>query len=125
MLECEITPLRSGHDQSILKDIPELIFDYFSEEVRPNLRDSPFIRLPVDTIPGQRIFVFEYLKENLLSLVKRGMSKQTAKNIPKDSLRGLVELHSQDINLDTWIIRNIHKTKMLKSGKSQTPRRTI
>ncbi|KAF1921810.1 kinase domain-containing protein [Ampelomyces quisqualis] len=87
----------SGHDQFILKDIPELIFHHFNKEVRPNLRDSPFIRLPVDTIPEERIFVLRYLKEDLLSLVRREISMQTTKRILKDSLRGLVELHSQDI----------------------------
>jgi len=77
--------------------MPELVFDHFNEEIRPNLRDSPFIRLPVDTIPEERIFVFSWLKEDLLSLVRREISMQTKKHILKDSLRGLVELHSQDI----------------------------
>ncbi|KAF1842332.1 kinase-like protein [Cucurbitaria berberidis CBS 394.84] len=71
----------SGQDRYILKDIPELIFDHFNEEIRPNLRDSPFIRLPVDTIPNKHIFI----------------SMHVTKKILKDSLRGLVELHSQDI----------------------------
>lgn len=87
----------SGHNQFILKDIPELIFDHFNEEIRPNLRDSPFIRLPVDTIPDERIFVFRYLKEDLLSLVRKQISMHVTKKILKDSLRGLNELHSQDI----------------------------
>ena len=95
--ECLITLFRSGHDRFILKDIPELIFNHFNEEIRPNLRDCPFIRLPVDTISGERIFVFRYLKEDLLSVVKRDISMQSAKRILKDSLRGLVELHDQDV----------------------------
>jgi hypothetical protein len=94
---CKLTFFRSGHDQFILKDIPELIFDHFNEEIRPNLGNSPFIRLPADTIPSERIFVFEYLKEDLLSLVRKHISMHATKKILKDILRGLVEMHNQDI----------------------------
>jgi hypothetical protein len=73
------------------------MFDHFNEEIRPNLRDSPFLRLPVDTITGHRVFVFRYLTEDLLSLVRKQISMPLTKKILKDSLRGLVNIHSQDI----------------------------
>jgi serine/threonine protein kinase len=80
-----------------LKDVPKLIFNHFNEEVRPNLRDSPFIRLPVDTVSDQRILVFKYLKEDLLTLVRKKIPTDATKRILKDSLKGLAEMHDQDI----------------------------
>jgi hypothetical protein len=93
----ELIISRSGHHRFILKDIPELIFDHVNEEVRPDLRDSHFIRLPVDTIPDKRVFIFRYLKEDLLSLVRKQIPMPITRRILKDSLSGLNEMHSQDI----------------------------
>jgi serine/threonine protein kinase len=88
---------RSGHDRCILKDVPEVMFNHFNEEIRPNLRDSPFLRLPMDSISDQRILVFKYLEEDLLSLVRKRIPMHLTKRILKDSLKGLVEMHEQDI----------------------------
>ncbi|KAE8354059.1 putative calcium/calmodulin dependent protein kinase [Aspergillus coremiiformis] len=87
----------SGHDKFILKDIPQNIFDNFTENIRPRLRQSPYIRLPCDTIPGQRIFVYKYMTDDFLSLVKRGISVRARKQILKSSLLGIAELHERHI----------------------------
>lgn len=88
---------RSGQENFVLKDIPEAIFSSFNEDIRPRLRESPFLRLPCDTIPNQRTFVYKYLDDDLLSLVRKQLPVQARKQILKASLRGIAELHSHDI----------------------------
>ncbi|KFY43408.1 hypothetical protein V494_02007 [Pseudogymnoascus sp. VKM F-4513 (FW-928)] len=87
----------SGHDRFILKDIPEDIFSNFNERIRPQLHESLNIRLPLDTIPDQRIFVYKCLTDDFLSLVRKQISMQSRKRILRDSLRGIAELHDQGI----------------------------
>ncbi|DAA79010.1 TPA_exp: Uncharacterized protein A8136_2795 [Trichophyton benhamiae CBS 112371] len=87
----------SGQENFVLKDIPEAIFSSFNEDIRPRLRESPFLRLPCDTIPNQRTFVYKYLDDDLLSLVRKQLPVQARKQILKASLRGIAELHSHDI----------------------------
>lgn len=72
---------RSGQDQFILKDVPKEIFSNFNEIIRLQLHESPFKRLPCDDIPDQPILVYKYLKDDFLSLVKRGISMRTRKQI--------------------------------------------
>ncbi|KAH9211828.1 putative calcium/calmodulin dependent protein kinase [Leptodontidium sp. 2 PMI_412] len=91
----------SGKDQFILKDIPEAIFSSFNEQIQPKIRESLYIRLPWDTIPGQRIFVYKYLTDDFLSLVRNQIPKRATKQILRDSLRGIAELHDQQtVHLD-------------------------
>jgi hypothetical protein len=87
----------NGETRFILKDIPEPVFDHYNHEIQPNLLKSRFIRVPLDVIPEQRIFVFKYLDSDLLSLVRKGISDRNAKGILKDSLMGLAELHGRDV----------------------------
>ncbi|KAJ5216913.1 calcium/calmodulin dependent protein kinase, partial [Penicillium chermesinum] len=88
---------RSGEDTFVLKDIPRDIFDNFNENIRPRLRQSPHIRLPCDTIPGQRIFVYKYTTDGFLGLVRRGISMRARKQILKSTMLGIAELHEQQI----------------------------
>ena len=53
----------------------------FNEIIRLQLHESPFKRLPCDDIPDQPILVYKYLKDDFLSLVKRGISMRTRKQI--------------------------------------------
>ncbi|PGH16902.1 serine/threonine protein kinase [Polytolypa hystricis UAMH7299] len=87
----------SGQDKFILKDILKAIFSSFNEDIRPRLRESPFLQLPHDTIPDQRIFVYRYMNNDFLSLVRKQLSMQARKQILKASLRGIAELHNHDI----------------------------
>jgi hypothetical protein len=93
----KLTSIRSGKDQFILKDIPHAIFSNFNEKIRPQLRESRYLRLPWDTIPGQRVFVYKYLTDDFLSLVRKQIPMRVTKQILKDSLRGIAELHDQHI----------------------------
>ncbi|KFY90857.1 hypothetical protein V500_04927 [Pseudogymnoascus sp. VKM F-4518 (FW-2643)] len=81
----------------MLKDISEDILSNFNEKIRPQLRESPFIRLPWDTIPNQRIFVYKYLTDDILSLIREQISIRARKRILRDSLRGIAELHDQEV----------------------------
>lgn len=92
-----LTAHRSGQSTFVLKDIPKAIFSSFNEDVRPRLSKSPFLRLPHDTIPDHRVFVYKYMDDDFLSLVRKQIPMQTRKQILKASLKGIAELHSHDI----------------------------
>ncbi|KAI0545242.1 kinase domain-containing protein [Xylaria curta] len=87
----------SGNSNFVLKDIPTSIFSNFNEHIRPKLCDHPHIRLPSDTIKDQHIFVYKYLTDDFLSLVRKKTSLRARKQILKASLRGIAELHDRDI----------------------------
>jgi hypothetical protein len=50
-----------------------------------------------DTCANQSIFVFKYLRENLLGLVQKNLPITTTKKVLKDALRGLAAMHDKDI----------------------------
>ncbi|KAF2805165.1 serine/threonine protein kinase [Mytilinidion resinicola] len=87
----------SEDEKFVLKDIPEAIFSNFNDLILPHLRDSPYIRLPCDSIPNQRVFVYKYLADDLLSLIRRSISMKARRQILKAALRGIAELHSRDV----------------------------
>ncbi|CEL10715.1 hypothetical protein ASPCAL13829 [Aspergillus calidoustus] len=87
----------SGQDKVVLKDIPKDIFDNFNQKIRPRLPKSPYIRMPWDTVPGQRILVYNHLSNNFLSLVKENISLQARKQILKATLSDIAGLHDQHI----------------------------
>jgi hypothetical protein len=80
-----------------LKSVPRLIHSSFNEDLLPRLGKSRFIRLPCDTIPNQRIYVYKYMDNDLLSLVRREASIKARKQILKARLQGIAELHSHDM----------------------------
>ncbi|KAL3469721.1 kinase-like domain-containing protein [Aspergillus californicus] len=99
-------PQESGLDRFVLKDIPKAMFDNFNEEIRPQLPKSLYVRLPWDTVPGQRILVYKYLPHDFLALVKENISLQARKQILKASLLGIADLHDQHIvHLDMVVER--------------------
>ena len=81
----------------MLKDIPQNIFSAFNEDIRPRLPQTPRIRLPVDTIPDQRIFVYRYLDDDFLSLVRNQIPVRARKEILKATLQGIADMHDRDI----------------------------
>jgi hypothetical protein len=80
-----------------MKDIPRDIFSGFSEKIWPRLRKSPYIRLPWDIIPDQRIFVYRYLNDDFLNPVRKQIPLQARKQILKAILQGIAELHDRDV----------------------------
>jgi serine/threonine protein kinase len=65
--------------------------------LQPKLAESPYLRAVQDTIPGQRMFVNEYLSDHLLNFAWKPLPLGTQKRILRDALRGLAAMHAQDI----------------------------
>ncbi|KAJ0420974.1 kinase-like domain-containing protein [Aspergillus carlsbadensis] len=76
---------------------PIMAVTMINQDIWPHLPNSPNIRLPWDTVPGQRVLVYKYLSHDFLSLVKDNISLQARKQILKNSLLGLAELHDRHI----------------------------
>ncbi|GAB1739782.1 hypothetical protein NU219Hw_g4719t1 [Hortaea werneckii] len=89
----------NGHREYVLKDIPEHIHDHFNQEIRPQLQyGSPNrLRLPIDTIPQQRIFVYEHLESDFLNLLRQRPSLDARRRILRTSLEAIADLHKRDI----------------------------
>ncbi|CAK1354283.1 hypothetical protein CB0940_01846 [Cercospora beticola] len=88
-----------GREKFVLKDIPQNIFSNFNVRIWPRLREnpSPKIRLPIDTIPGRRTYVYQYLQSDLFSLVKDNISMRARRQILKRTLQAIADLHYQDV----------------------------
>ena len=71
-------------------------FKYYQDMQRA-LGTSRHLRLLQDTIPDRSMFVYEYLKDHLLSLAQKDLPLPLTKRILKDALHGLAELHHKDI----------------------------
>ncbi|KAE8829708.1 hypothetical protein P3342_008312 [Pyrenophora teres f. teres] len=87
----------SGKDQFVLKDIPRNIFLNFNENIRPKLPRTSRILLPLDTIPNEQIFVYEYLKDDFLNLVRKQIPMRARKQILKATLEGIADMHDRDV----------------------------
>lgn len=80
-----------------MKDTPKDIYSSFNENIRPRLGEHENLRLPSDTIPGKCIFVYKYLTDDFLSLVKRQVLMAERRQVLKACLQGLAELHDRDM----------------------------
>jgi len=86
---------RCENQKSVVKNI---LADYtYYEDMQRALGSSRFLRVLQDTIPDRSMFVYKYLKDHLLFLVQRDLPLLLIKRILKDALRGLAELHHQNI----------------------------
>lgn len=108
----------------MLKDIPESILSHFNERLWPRLcKDtSALLRLPFDTIPDQRIFVYKYLTDEFLCLVREQIPMQARRHILKVSLQAIAELHDRDI---VHLGHTIHPPSGLEADLLQTSSLTI
>ena len=84
-----------GNQQFVLKDVLGGI--QFCLDMQQALSLSRDLRLIQDTIPERPMFVYAYLKDHLLSLAQEDLPFPLTKRILNDALRGLAELHHQDI----------------------------
>ncbi|KAL2176137.1 kinase-like domain-containing protein [Thermothelomyces heterothallicus CBS 202.75] len=82
--------------QFILKDMIKGEFDYQLSLQTP-LAPCPHIRVLVDTIRDDEMFVYGFLPGDLLHLSQQALSKQTRRHILKSALLGLAELHDRGI----------------------------
>ncbi|KAK2809389.1 hypothetical protein FQN50_003848 [Emmonsiellopsis sp. PD_5] len=88
----------AGDRKFILKYIHTVNFEDLQEINNKLLRGSAnHVRLARDTIPGASMFVFEYFADHLLNLTQKDLPSEVKKGILKDALRGIAELHDQDI----------------------------
>lgn len=62
-----------------------------------DLRTSPYVRVAVDEVPEQSMFVYRYLRESLLSFAQREVSISVVRRVLRDSLRGIAALHKRGI----------------------------
>ena len=76
--------------------MPNNDFKYFQDMFR-DLRTSPYVRVAVDEVPEQSIFVYNYLRESLLPFAQRDVSISMVKRVLRDSLRGIAALHERGI----------------------------
>ena len=51
----------------------------------------------MDTIPDQRVFVYEYLKDDFSSLVRGQLPMRARQEILKATLQGIAHVHDRDI----------------------------
>ncbi|KAH7391070.1 kinase-like domain-containing protein [Phaeosphaeria sp. MPI-PUGE-AT-0046c] len=103
VLQEETSPLRrvysaTANDQKfILKYVDEVNLKDL-QDINKRLRGSAnHVRLVKDAIPEKSMFVFQYFKDHLLRLAQKELPIAVTKQILKDALRGIVELHDQDI----------------------------
>lgn len=112
---------RDGGEKFVLKEIPRNNYE-FRLEIYERLGICPYVRGLEDAVLSHSIFVFKYLKENLLELVQKRIPIAVTKRILRDALRGLAALHDKDIvhngnealGLHTakrWLIKARHQTK--------------
>lgn len=76
----------------------------FDENIKPRLDRTPYIRLPLDTIPEQRILVYKYLTDDFLNIAKKAIPIRAKRRIIRDSLRGKLLSYMTDI-LSILVIR--------------------
>jgi serine/threonine protein kinase len=62
-----------------------------------SLRSCPYLRLSQDVILEQSTLVYVYFTDHLLNLAQKDLPLALTKRILKDTLRGLVALHDQNI----------------------------
>lgn len=89
--------LSVGNQKFILKYVHEVNFKDL-QDINNRLRGGAnHVRLVNDTIPEKSMFVFQYFADHLLHLVQKDLPLTATKRILKDALRGIAELHDQDI----------------------------
>ncbi|QSS60257.1 hypothetical protein I7I51_05054 [Histoplasma capsulatum] len=87
----------AGDRKFILKYIHTVNFGDL-QEINNRLRGgADHVRLVQDTIPEKSMFVFEYYADHLLNITQKDLPLKVKKEILKRALRGIAELHDQDI----------------------------
>ncbi|KAH6652995.1 kinase-like domain-containing protein [Truncatella angustata] len=86
----------SENKRYVLKNLDAPEYNY-ALSLQPKLADSPYLRAVTDTIPGQKMFVNEYLTDHLMNFAWKPMPLLTQKRILRDALRGLATMHANNI----------------------------
>jgi serine/threonine protein kinase len=89
--------LSASNQKFILKYVHEVNFKDL-QDINNRLRGcANYVRLVNDIIPEKSMFVFQYFSDHLLRLIQKDLPLAATKQILKDALRGIAELHDQDI----------------------------
>lgn len=80
----------------VLKTLFEPEYNY-ALSIQNKFADNPYLRAVRDTIPGEKMFVNEYLRDDLLNFAWKEIPLTTQKRILRDALRGLAAMHEHDI----------------------------
>jgi hypothetical protein len=83
-------------EQYILKDILPGDFEH-SLNLMKLVDGSAHVRTSVDSIPDRHMFLFPFLKENLQLVDTPKLTHSVKKNLIKDALTGLANLHDKSI----------------------------
>ena len=81
----------------VLKPASRSIFE-LSQELRHEFENSPRIRTHIDEIEGESVLVYEYFKDDLLSLVQNNadLPVEARKLILRELGLGLNDMHSKN-----------------------------
>lgn len=71
-------------------------FEY-QKALQEPLSACPNLRVMLDTIPEEEIFVYDFFADDLLNFSKRQLSPDTRRSILKQALTGLADLHDRRI----------------------------
>ncbi|KAI1129051.1 kinase-like domain-containing protein [Nemania abortiva] len=80
----------------LLKNPVPSAFDIRLKMLQP-LTQLPHVRPLEDSITSLKIFVYPFLDGDLLEFAKKNLSPATRRNIVRDALRGLAELHDHNL----------------------------
>ncbi|KAI0201850.1 kinase-like domain-containing protein [Astrocystis sublimbata] len=89
---------RAESVQYIVKDMIEGELEY-QMDLQKRVASSPNVRTVVDTYQEQQreIFIYPFLIGDLLHFSQRKLTEKTRKDILRNALRGLIDLHDNDI----------------------------
>ncbi|RMY59964.1 hypothetical protein D0863_11758, partial [Hortaea werneckii] len=90
---------RNEQRDYVLKDIPKHIHDHFNQGIWPQLQhgSNKRLRLPIDTIPQRRIFIYEHLESDFLNFLRQRPSMHARRRILRTSLEAIADLHERNI----------------------------
>lgn len=82
--------------QYVLKDILPGDFQYILE-LQKLVEGSAHVRTLVDSIPDRHMFVYPFLDTNLQLVETTAIAPSVKKNILRDALAGLADLHNKSV----------------------------
>ncbi|KAH7036016.1 serine/threonine protein kinase [Microdochium trichocladiopsis] len=69
----------------------------YRANVHDRVADSPHVRARIDTITGESAFVMPYMDDDLLQMAGNNLFKDVRKNVLRQALCGLRDLHDKDL----------------------------
>jgi serine/threonine protein kinase len=83
-------------EQFVVKNMIPGDYEYQQDLQKP-LASCPYVRTVVDGLPGPELFIYPYLKTDLLQFTHENLTNDTRKGILKSALFGLAALHDRHI----------------------------